>query len=101
MPDGRPFAFAGLWESWDKNDNKDTDYKSCTIITTESNELIRPFHQRMPVIIPPESYDIWLDPGRQDTGPLRELIRPYPADSMTLYRVSPHVNSPKHNSPNA
>src|SRR5262245_22263659 len=59
MKDGQPFAFAGLWDRWTKGDGRET----CTILTTEANDLVRPFHQRMPVIFPAEYYADWLNPG--------------------------------------
>jgi putative SOS response-associated peptidase YedK len=90
MKDGRPFAFAGLWEHWDHGDKP---IESCTIITTEANELMRPLHERMPVIVAPDDYDRWLK-----DGPL-ELLRPYPPHTMEAYRVSTIVNSPRNEQP--
>jgi putative SOS response-associated peptidase YedK len=88
---GRPFAFAGLWEHWER-DGRAID--SCTILTTEANELVKPLHDRMPVILAPAEFRRWLDPK----GPeLQALLRPYPAEAMTAYPVGPHVNNPKHN----
>jgi putative SOS response-associated peptidase YedK len=67
--DNRPFAFAGLWDRWKGID-------SCTIITTDSNDLVRPLHDRMPVILSPEDYDRWL------AAPDQSLLRPYRTDDM-------------------
>jgi putative SOS response-associated peptidase YedK len=70
----RPFGLAGLWERWEKHGEP---VESCTILTTEANELMLPIHERMPVIIPPEQYGLWLDPRCQDTEKLAKLLRPY------------------------
>jgi putative SOS response-associated peptidase YedK len=95
--DGRPFAFAGLWEVWRPEDGPEV--RSCTILTTEANELISPIHGRMPVILPPESYELWLDPGVEERDPLTDLLRPYPAEDMEAYPVSRFVNNPSHDDP--
>ena len=91
MKNGSPFAFAGLWESWDKYGG---EIRSCTILTTDANEMVREVHHRMPVILPPETYDLWLDPDMWETEPLLDLLRPYPDDGMEAYPVSRFVNSP-------
>jgi len=91
MEDGSPFAFAGLWESWDKYGG---EIRSCTILTTDTNKMVGEVHHRMPVILPPETYDLWLDPDMQETEPLLDLLRPYPDDGMEAYPVSRFVNSP-------
>lgn len=88
----QPFAFAGLWETWDKRD--ETLY-TCTIITTKANELISTIHDRMPVILPREWQDAWLDPKLEDADYLKSLLQPYPAEEMKMYEVSTIVNSPK------
>lgn len=87
----KPFAFAGLWELWRPDD---TPILSCTIITTEPNALLAPIHNRMPVILPPAAYALWLDPAA-----LNHLLTPYPADLMTAYPVSRLVNSPSTDTP--
>ncbi len=94
IEDGRPFAFAGLWEHWEAADGSAID--SCTVITTEPNELVRPLHNRMPVILRPEYFDRWLDPSIQDAESLQPLLAAYPADDMTAYPVSTYVNDPSH-----
>jgi putative SOS response-associated peptidase YedK len=91
MEDGSPFAFAGLWESWDKYGG---EIRSCTILTTDANEMVGEVHHRMPVILPPETYDLWLDPDMRETELLLDLLRPYPDDGMEAYPVSRFVNSP-------
>jgi putative SOS response-associated peptidase YedK len=91
---GAPFAFAGLWEHWER-DGRAID--SCTVRTTSANELVKPLHERMPVILAPADFARWLDP-KPATGPeLQALLRPYPAEAMTAYPVSPQVNNARHN----
>jgi putative SOS response-associated peptidase YedK len=92
----QPFAFAGLWEKWDKNGEP---MYTCTIITTKANELIQNVHDRMPVILPKEAEDIWLDPTIQDHEFLKSLLKPYPAIEFKMFQVSTIVNSPKNDSP--
>jgi putative SOS response-associated peptidase YedK len=92
----KPFAFAGLWELWRPDD---TPILSCTIITTEPNALLAPIHNRMPVILPPDAYDLWLDPAEQKPAALNALLKPYPADLMIAYPVSRLVNSPSNDVP--
>ena len=74
----RPFAFAGLCEHWEGADS--AAIESCTIITTDANDLLRPLHDWMPVILPDQEYDRWLDPQLDDPGQLQALLKPYPAD---------------------
>jgi len=88
---GRPFAFAGLWDAWLSGAEQ---IVSCTIITTSSNELVAPIHNRMPVIIT-EGYSEWLDMKERKPESLQGLLRPYPADEMEAYEVSTKVNDPK------
>ncbi len=92
MKSDKPFAFAGLWESWNPPDG--SNILSCTIITTEPNSLMQKIHNRMPVILPPSDYDLWLTAGEVDPSRLAALLRPYPAEEMTAYPVSTLVNSP-------
>ncbi|UZR29050.1 SOS response-associated peptidase [Methylococcus mesophilus] len=94
---GDLFAFAGLWERWEPKPNQPGEpIESCSIIVTDANELMRPIHDRMPVILDPAAYDVWLDPDCRDKTGLLSLLRPYPADEMTAWKVSTHVNSPRH-----
>jgi len=88
MKDGAPFAFAGLFERWLSPEGEVLD--TCTIITTQSNALLAPLHDRMPVIVAPVAFDRWLDVANDDTA---ALFAPYPADAMTYYPVSTRVNS--------
>jgi putative SOS response-associated peptidase YedK len=96
-PDGKPFAFAGLWESWEGPGQAAVE--SCTILTTSANELLLPIHDRMPVIVSPEDYDLWLSPDIQDPGELSRLFRPAPPEGMTVFPVGTAVNNPKTDSP--
>jgi len=93
----QPFAFAGLWEIWHATDG--SEIRSCTIITTQPNEMMAPIHNRMPVILSPEAYPLWLSAEEKDSNQLTQLLVPYPADQMTAYPVSKMVNSPHNDSP--
>jgi putative SOS response-associated peptidase YedK len=97
MGDRRPFGFAGLWEHWQSADG--SEIESCTILTTEPNDMLRPIHNRMPVILNPTEYDLWLDLDCSNTKQLQPLLCPFPSEAMTCYPVSPVVNSPKNDSP--
>ncbi len=93
MRDESSFGFAGLWERWEGQGREAIN--SCTILTTEANEVLRPVHDRMPVILHPEEYSLWLEGNERERNLLIELLRPYPAEEMTGYPVSPLVNSPR------
>jgi putative SOS response-associated peptidase YedK len=93
----KPFGIAGLYESWKASDGK--ELRTCTIITTDANDLLRPFHDRMPVIVPADAEDRWLDCGGGSRGRLQALLAPYPADEMDAYDVAPIVNSASHDAP--
>jgi len=97
LRDGRPFAFAGLWEHWEGPGGQAID--SCALLTTEPNALMRPLHHRMPVILDPDAYALWLDPATQEGDRLQPLLRPYPPEAMTAYPVSPRVNNPLNDTP--
>jgi putative SOS response-associated peptidase YedK len=88
----KPFGFAGLWDTWSSADGK--EIKTCTIITTEANELLNPIHDRMPVILKKEDEAMRLDPTIQDPAKLLPLLKPYPAEDMVAYPVSAKVNNP-------
>lgn len=91
------FGFAGLWEEWlDKETGELTE--TCTIITTEANAVLKPVHDRMPVILKPDSYEEWLNPKAKDTAKLQNLLVPYSADEMSSHAVSRAVNSPSEDS---
>jgi putative SOS response-associated peptidase YedK len=91
-----PFAFAGIWEHWER-DGKILD--SCSIIVTDANSLMQPIHERMPVILPPEHYDDWMDSSVTEPETLLPLLAPYPSDLMQLHPVRTTVNSPRHEGP--
>ena len=93
----RPFALAGLWEQWTSGDGEPLE--TCTIITTEPNDLMAPIHNRMPVILAPAFYDQWLDPTFQHIEPLKALLRPYPGEELMAYPVSTLVNNPRRDVP--
>jgi putative SOS response-associated peptidase YedK len=97
--DGKPFAFAGLWSTW-KDPEKQEPVETFTIMTTDANDFIRPLHDRMPVILAPEDFDLWLDPKIEDAARLQALLRPAPNDILETYPVSKLVNSPVNEMPN-
>ncbi len=96
MKDASPFAFAGLWEIW----NGDGDgIRTCAIITTEVNDFMSEIHHRMPVILHPDDYEMWLDPSFEEKGPLSALLKPYPDYAMETYPMSRRVNRPTNDEP--
>ncbi len=98
LKDKEVFGFAGLWEEWlDKESGELVE--TCTIITTEANEILEPVHDRMPVILKPAEYDLWLDEKEKDTERLQKLLVPYPSNEMGSHAVSKAVNSPAYDSP--
>ncbi|MCH7988884.1 MAG: SOS response-associated peptidase [Planctomycetes bacterium] len=92
-----PFAFAGLWEHWESGDGSAID--SCTIITTEANDLLRNLHDRMPVILSEEDYDRWLDPKSQNRDALQSLLVPFPSAEMRFSPVGTIVNNARNETP--
>lgn len=97
MAGREPFALAGLWERWEGPDGMVIE--SCAILTTEANALLRPIHNRMPVIIDPGDYQRWLEAEAHETGALAPLMRPYPEGRLSAIPVSPRVNNPKNDDP--
>ena len=93
----KPFGFAGLFDKWISPDGE--EIKSCTIITTESNELLKPIHNRMPVIIPKEEIALWLNPDMQNEKQILTVLKQFHSQKMEYYEVSKTVNSPANNSP--
>ena len=91
MRSREPFAFAGLWETW--RDSEGTVIPSCTIITTTPNDLLSPIHNRMPVILPRDLENFWLDDSIDDPDALTSALTPYPDAEMEAYKVSSLVNS--------
>ncbi len=94
---GEPFGFAGLWEIWNSPDG--SQIYSCTIITTEPNELLQPVHNRMPVILPKDAHPVWLESGDANPLHLQSLLKPYPTSEMEAFPVSRLVNSPDYDVP--
>ena len=90
LADDGLFAFAGLWERWKNQSNEAIE--TCTILTTDANAMIQDIHDRMPVILRPDDYDLWLDPGLTDPKQVAELLKPFDARLMRKYPVSTTVN---------
>ena len=95
LKSGKPFGFAGLFNIWTSRDG--TQICTCTIITTEANNLLEPVHNRMPVIIGKGNHDQWLNPDN-NSEKLKVLLKPFKSEDMDYYGVSTLVNSPSHNS---
>ena len=94
------FAFAGLWEIWKNREAPEADVvRTFTILTTSPNELVETIHDRMPVILDEEAQQVWLNHSSEETGHLGGLLRPFPADSMTAYDVSPSFNNVRNEGP--
>jgi putative SOS response-associated peptidase YedK len=96
LKSGEPCALAGLWESWQPKDG--APLETFTILTTDPNELMEPFHNRMPVILDPGQYDRWLDAGDPAEPPI-DLLRPYVAEKMDAWPVSDRVGNVRNNDP--
>ena len=88
--DGELFAFAGLWDRW--KDRSGKTLETCSILTTTPNALTAPVHDRMPVILDPDSYDLWLDPGMNNVTAATDLLKPYDARQMRCYPISTRIN---------
>jgi putative SOS response-associated peptidase YedK len=88
--DGKLFAFAGLWDRW--KDPSGQWIKSCSILTTTANTLTSTVHDRMPVILHPDSYDLWLDPGMSNLEEVSELLKPLDVELMRCYPVGTRIN---------
>jgi putative SOS response-associated peptidase YedK len=94
--DDRPFAFAGLWARWRRGDLR---IESCTILTTDANQRLADLHDRMPVILQPRDYDLWLDTAVQEVSRLKRLLIPCPDEMLTLHPVGTNVNRPSNDGP--
>ena len=92
MKNNKPFGFAGLWDTWNKDGANLTTF---TIITTSPNELIKPIHDRMPVILKKEDEDLWLNPDIQNSDKILHLLKPFSSDDMETYEISTYVNNPR------
>ena len=90
--DDQPFAFAGLWESWTAQDSEPLTIESCTIVTTAANQTLQPLHDRMPVILAPGDYALWLDPAVEEPAAVAHLLAPCGDDELAAEPVSTHVN---------
>jgi putative SOS response-associated peptidase YedK len=97
LRDDSPFAFAGLWERW-KDKAKDQVLETYTLLTTDPNELLEPIHNRMPVILSPKDYQRWLEPGEPTHLPT-DLLKPYPAEEMKVWKVGNAVGNVRNNGP--
>ncbi len=86
LKSGEPFALAGLYETWVSPEGKIVN--TCTIITTDSNDLIQPMHDRMPVIVPKDKEALWLDPRVQNPKEPLSVLKPYPTDEMTMSEMT-------------
>jgi putative SOS response-associated peptidase YedK len=93
MRDSSVFAFAGLWDHWE---GEDGSIESCTIIVMPANEVMTPLHERMPAIIAPTHYDLWLDSRMNDKDEIMQLLNSAPSSQLKAYPVSTWVNVPKH-----
>jgi putative SOS response-associated peptidase YedK len=94
---GKPFGLAGIYDRWKSGDG--AVITSCTIITTVPNEVVKPLHNRMPVIIERDERTLWLDKNVTEIAEIMPLLKPYPSGEMEAYQVSTKVNSPKFNQP--
>ena len=96
--DGAPFALAGLWERWTRGPGPEP-LETFTILTTAPNALLRPIHDRMPVILGRQDHALWLDSSVTEPAAVRELLAPCPPNDFEAFAVSRHVNSPRHDDP--
>lgn len=88
------FGLAGLWEMW--QDPAGNELETMAILTCAPNEMMADLHDRMPVILPPQAYDGWLDTDQQDAARAAALLKPYPAEKMVAWPVSTYVNKAGH-----
>jgi putative SOS response-associated peptidase YedK len=91
MTDDSVFAFAGIWDRWKSPDKGWLE--TCSVVTTSANGLLSDIHDRMPVILKSDNYDLWLDPGFHATTELLDVLKPFPAGAMRGHSVSTRVNS--------
>jgi len=97
-PEEELFAFAGLWERW-RNPSDGSILRSFTIVTGEPNALCAPIHDRMPVILPPSAWPLWLGEAEASPAELLELLQPYPAELMRAYPIGAEVGNVKNDEP--
>jgi putative SOS response-associated peptidase YedK len=96
MKDERPFGMAGLFDYWTNPEGEKAI--TCTIVTTEANEIMKPIHHRMPVILAPDDYDLWLNPAETEATKIKALMKPYNAELLMAREVGLLVNNPRNNS---
>ncbi len=94
---GAPLAFAGLWETWTGPNGEELE--TATIVTTRANRMLSPIHDRMPVIVPPEGFDLWLDGAKVDATTASALIAPAPETLLEAYEISTAVNRTANDNP--
>ena len=97
LASGRPLAIAGLWDTW--KDEAGAELRTFTLITTQANELLAPIHDRMPVILPPDAVESWLDPAERTAQELAPLLEPLPSSLLRVQAVGKLVNSPSNDTP--
>ncbi|HWR15597.1 MAG TPA: SOS response-associated peptidase [Terriglobales bacterium] len=97
LADEAVFALAGIWDHW--RTPQGSMLETCSILTTSPNTLTQDVHDRMPVILPPEHYDLWLDPGFHDVASITELLKPYDPQLMKKFPVSTRVNAVANDDP--
>ena len=97
LMEGGVFAFAGLWDSW--KDPSGKQVVTCTILTTQANSLLQDIHHRMPVILSPDDYDRWLDPGVTNPKHVADLFKPFDARKLRKAAVGPAVNKATNDGP--
>jgi putative SOS response-associated peptidase YedK len=95
--DDQPFAVAALWDAWENPEGEVVE--TATLLTTAPNDLMKPLHDRMPVILNAKDFDLWLDPKAKDAGKLQDLLKPCDSDILKAYPVSTWVNNPRHDDP--
>lgn len=98
MNDDKPFGMAGLYDIWTNPAGE--KITTCTIITTEANDLMKPIHHRMPVILSEKDYDVWLNTEKTEENSLKSLMKPYDAEKMKAHEVGVLVNNPRNNNEN-
>lgn len=99
LPDEKPFAFAGLWETWWDKENQDKSYRSCAIITRDAGECLKDIHARMPAVLHQDTYEAWLDHGNHDFKMLQEILTKKTVTEFKTREVSKQVNSVRVNEP--
>jgi putative SOS response-associated peptidase YedK len=99
LPDKSPFAFAGLWETWQDKQNPDLLYRSCTIITRQAAGALKELHHRMPVILNSGAYAQWLDPDNTKADSLSEILHDQSLTDLVFYPVANQVNAARNNDP--